>query len=189
MKILITGTHSTGKSSLLFELSKQEEFKSFVFVGGVTREAKKLGFEINENGDVETQFYCLASDILNLLKYKNGNVVYDRSILDTYVYTQYLFDRSQKNLEKSSISYYSAVMATSEALCMFKDSFDLIFWLRPEFKIEDDGVRSIDEQFQKDIDDLFEKTISEYGVKGVHILSGTTKERIEVIKQLYNEVR
>lgn len=173
IKILITGTHSTGKSTLLNELKEQKEFNSFRFIGGVTREAKLFGIDINEQGGEDTQLFCVCSDVLNLLKSQKDNVIFDRSIIDTFIYSKYLFLRSQISRTTMTI--------IRELYLKYINSFDFIFWLRPEFEIKDDGVRSINRDFQVDIDQLFEEEFLFREINQI-TLSGTVEERINKIK-------
>ena len=172
-KILITGTHSTGKSTLLEELKKQEEFKDFKFIGGVTREAKSYGIDINEQGGDDTQLFCICSDVLNLLKNKKSDIVFDRSIIDTLIYSRYLFREGQISRSTMKIVY--------DLYLKYLNSFNFIFWLRPEFEIKYDGVRSINKEFQDGIDQLFDEEF--FGKELVPvILTGTVEERIKQIK-------
>lgn len=178
-KILITGTHSTGKSTLCDHLQKLEYFKDFKFIGGVTREAKSYGLDINESGDELTQLYCMSKDFLNLVQNQDQKVVFDRSILDTMIYTQYL-----TNIE-------DWVLTTMTELCSrMIGEFDLILWLRPEIEIEDDNVRSTNPEFQSEIDLLFEYYFGLHFDLPVHVLSGSVEHRISQIEKiLEDEVR
>lgn len=172
-KILITGTHSTGKSTLLNELKRHSEFSSFKFIGGVTREAKSFGIDINEQGGEDTQLFCICNDVLNLLKNRENDVIFDRSIIDTYIYSKYLFLRGQISR--------TIMIIIRDIYLKYINSFDFIFWLRPEFEISDDGVRSINRDFQIDIDQLFEEEFLLREIDQI-ILSGTVEERINKIK-------
>lgn len=177
MKILITGTHGTGKSTLLHELSQLPEFKEYQFIGGVTRKAKNLGFQINEGGDWKTQLYCAASDIINLLENEHRDVIYDRSIIDTFIYTEFLICSGEPWILVDRI-----VLNT---LKLFIDRFDLIIWLRPEFEIKNDDVRSTSVNFQKGIDKYFEDFFRVQKIE-VHQLSGSIEERVEQFRKIYN---
>lgn len=176
MKILITGTHSTGKSTLLGQLKLLDELSGYKFIGGITREAKSFGLEINENGGDLTQLYCMSSDFLNLIQNEDRDVVYDRSILDTAVYTQIL--------EKET-SFW--VKTTTLKMCsLLIDRFDLIFWLRPLQEIEDDGVRSLDIEFQKKVDNGFQLYFNLCPNLPVHQLTGNKEEYVSQFKQILN---
>lgn len=181
MKILITGTHSTGKSTLLDELKKLPELQSYSFIGGITREAKNLGFKINEDGDWKTQLYCAARDVINLLENENKDVIYDRSIIDTFIYTEYLITRSCGSFD------HRAFHIIRDLYLHFQGWFDVVFWLRPEFNIENDGVRSLDTLFQKDIDRRFDFWFQVRGRSDIFTLSGSLEMRVQLFRQILYE--
>ena len=66
--------------------------------------------------------------------------------------------------------------------------YDKIFYLKPEFDIVDDGVRSSSVQFRDEIASIFERYIAEYNLKKHNIveLSGSVEERLEAIKRVIN---
>lgn len=175
-KILLTGTHSTGKSTLLNLLREDDFFKEFKFIGGVTREAREYGLDINEKGDTLTQLYCMSKDFLNLVQNQHENVVYDRSILDTYIYTKYL---------RSSVDdwFYETVL---EVCNMLLSEFDYIFWLRPEWEITNDRVRSMNKKFQEGVDLLFEEYFQLHPQLKYVRLIGESEQKVKQIKQTLN---
>ena len=62
----------------------------------------------------------------------------------------------------------------------FGDSYDYIFYIRPEFPIIDDGVRSIDPQFRDDINDIFEGFINELPREHITV-SGSVRDRVSQV--------
>ena len=60
--------------------------------------------------------------------------------------------------------------------------YDHIFYLVPEFSLEDDGVRSTNLKFRDDIVDLFDHYIKEYKIP-VTKLTGTVEQRLNKIKE------
>jgi nicotinamide riboside kinase len=181
MKILITGTHGTGKSSLLEELKKLPELRDFKFIGGVTREIQKLGLPINEEGSWKTQLLSAAKRIIDLLENENQDVVYDRGIIDTKIYTNYLLDNSGFDEDLAQTD-----QIINQIFCLFRFSFDIIIWLRPEFPLKDDGVRSQNWIFQQEIDSRFCTTIMTDNIY-IFQLTGSIEERVEQFKKIYNE--
>lgn len=175
-RILLTGTHSTGKSTLYNQLQYELEFQGFKFFGGVTREALSFGLDINEKGDNLTQLYCMSKDFLNIVQTQHDNVIFDRSILDTMIYSQYL---------KSNLDPW--LLTTMSEVCdMLIGEFDLILWLRPESDITDDRVRSMNKEFQMKIDQMFEAYFELHPDLPVSQLSGSLDQRISQIKKLFN---
>ena len=102
----------------------------------------------------------------------------DRCALDGVVYTRYMY-------EQGKISDW--VMDFAEKVHeKIIDKYDYIFYLTPEFGIEDDGVRSVNEGFQKRVATLFEDYILQCEIPVTHI-TGSVQERVKQIKEKINE--
>lgn len=151
MKISISGTHSTGKSTLLELAQKSTFFKNWILLPGITRMAKASGFKINEEGDDETQLFIASYDIQNILGYKIDNTISDRCLLDTLVYAVYL--------NKKGVVSEDTVKILSELWKRFQYSFDIIFYIEPEFKLVEDEIRSVNQEFQIEIKEIFDDFI------------------------------
>ena len=164
MKIAISGAQSTGKTTLINELKKNYQF---TFKTEITRELAAKGYLINELGTDETQLAIMNSHKERLQI--EEDVVYDRCALDGVVYTHYLFLHNKVSKETLDIT-----------VKMFKDminQYDIIFYIEPEFEIEDDGQRSNSKEFRDEIVLLFDKYISEYSIS-IQKLTGTVAERV-----------
>ena len=62
-RIAISGSHSTGKSTVIEELKQIPEISErFQFIGEVLRDLKKKGIDINEMGTDDTQRLVMAKD-------------------------------------------------------------------------------------------------------------------------------
>lgn len=178
MRISLSGTHSSGKSTLFVELQKQSEFKDWTFIPGPTRKIKSMGFEINETGGDATQLLCLSVDLQNLFFNEGKNVISDRCLLDTYIYTKYLF--MTKQVSQSTFESIGLIWE------QYKRSYDLILFPNHfEVHIEDDGERSINRNFRDGIYHLFLEEIN----KNIEILNcysvgGSVEERVTGIKEI-----
>jgi hypothetical protein len=89
------------------------------------------------------------------------------------------------NLAKS-IPYYIGDDFEQLASYLIRE-YDYIFYISPEgVELEDNGVRTINEQYRINIDTEIKKIINSYKprIKTYTELSGTTKERIQKIKQV-----
>jgi thymidylate kinase len=138
MKISFTGTGCSGKSTLL---KKCREYYSdrFTYVTEVTRPIARKGLPINEDGNDDTQRAIIDAHIRNN---KLDNVIMDRCIIDGYIYTAWLFNKQKVNEE----TYKYAWNTFNDIV----DDLDIIFYCCP-LEMKDDGERSINENFQKDI--------------------------------------
>ena len=138
MKISFTGAGCSGKSTLLKKCQEHYGDK-FQYVTEVTRPIARKGLPINEDGNNDTQRAIIDAHIENN---KLDNVIMDRCIIDGYIYTAWLF-----NDQKVSEETYAYAYATFNDIV---DELDVIFYCCP-LDMEDDGERSINENFQKDI--------------------------------------
>ena len=176
MIISFTGAQSTGKTTLLNELKKWKEFEDYVFIDEITRNVSKLGMNINEKGDDATQTAIMNAHIENLRK--GDNLILDRCSLDGVVYTHYLY--SHGRVSRDTFDYARQIFTET---CL---KYDKIFYLKPEFGIVDDGVRSNSVQFRDEIADIFERYITEFnlGKWNVVELSGSVEDRLKAIKKV-----
>jgi len=173
MKFALVGPQGAGKTTLLNALKKEEALIPFVFCEEVTRWVKSLGFNINEAGDDTTQYLIMMRHIFNLTVHPN--MITDRSVIDCYAYTLWHYKRgmiSQKSFEELTRAFESTVF-----------NYDIIFYLPPEFDIEDDGVRSVSVEFRDEIDGYFKELLTKYG-KRTFDLTGELNERVDKFKKI-----
>jgi nicotinamide riboside kinase len=85
-----------------------------------------------------------------------------------------------------SIPYFMAD-ALNDAVSHLIREYDYIFYVSPEgVPLEDNGVRTVDAKYRKEVDKEIQKLILKHKSKlrNYTELSGTTEERIEKIKQV-----
>jgi len=170
MKIIFSGVQSTGKSSVIKELKKQKLFTNFVFCDEVIRNLAKQGILINDNADDKSQILIMEKHLVNLILY--DNVICDRNVLDGFVYTRHLFINNKIDWETYIYCYKIFEK-------MIKKS-DIIFYIRPEFDLVDDGYRSTNLIYRDEILELFEDTIYSLHIPVIS-LSGTVEERVKKV--------
>jgi len=184
MRISISGTHSAGKTTLLNKMKTDKDFKEsgLTFIDGVTRQVKAMGIPINEAGADATQLMCLSMDLKNLYQhvFSNDNkvVISDRCMLDTYIYTKYLFNHekvSQSTFEaigliwKNHIHYYDLILMPSHF----------------EVPLSDDGERSVNRSFRDEIYRLFLEEVNLHSTTlQTLMIGGTVKERMIELKSI-----
>lgn len=176
MKIAFTGAQSTGKTTLLESLKGNDMYKyEYEFIDEITRRMVRKGLKINEEGSDTTQLLIMNEHIKNLLY---PNVIMDRCMLDGVVYTRWLYEKG--NVSKWVWEYAQNVFEK------YVNRYDYIFYLTPEFKIVDDGVRSIDTTFRDEIADLFEQYITLFSIPVIS-LSGSVEERLQKVYTIINK--
>ena len=178
MKIGISGAQSVGKTTLLNAIRSEPFFKGFEICNEVTRRVKSYGFSINENGNDVTQRLIMQEHVINIFMY--SDFITDRTVLDGLVYSKYLRNHSKISNETMDFVYkvYSRCIG----------QYDLLFYIPPEFELEDDGVRSIDVTFRNSIVESFENVIYTHGLT-VTILKGSLRERLDTVIESYEKAR
>ena len=167
MRIGLSGTQSTGKTTLLNVLRSERIFKDYQVNDEVTRWVKSLNIEINEAGSDKSQELIMMKHLWNVIMY--DNMITDRTALDVLVYSKWLFYN-----EKITETMMNRVEHSFQKIIEF---YDHIFFLSPDFPLEDDGVRSTDEQWREEIHDMFLQEI-EAGKVTVTPLFGSVTDRV-----------
>ncbi len=95
MIVSFTGAQSTGKTTLINELSCLLQSADWTIVPEVTRLVKRqFDVDINELGGDDTQALIITQHLINSLSHKD-NVIMDRCIIDGLVYTNYLYSEGK----------------------------------------------------------------------------------------------
>lgn len=170
MKIGLAGAQSVGKTTLLNALRSEKFFKSFTVCDEVTRRVKSYGFNINENGDNTTQRLIMQEHIVNI--FLNENMITDRTALDGLIYSTYLFKKNK--IDADTMKYVQTVYQKTIS------NYDYLFYISPEFDVEDDGERSTNVQFRDEIVTLFEHYITREKLPVIRI-KGSVRERVSTV--------
>ena len=173
MKIGFCGTVSVGKTTLVNALKELPEFAGYEFRTERSKYLRDLGIPLNTDSTLKGQIIFFAERSSELF---SENIITDRTIIDVMAFTR---------LAKS-IPYFMAD-ALNDAVSHLIREYDYIFYVSPEgVELEDNGVRTIDVQYRKEIDKEIQTLILRHRPKfrSYAVLSGTTEERIEKIKQV-----
>jgi nicotinamide riboside kinase len=181
MLIGFTGAQSTGKSTLLDLMARDEHFRKCSFVKEVTRKVARRGLNINAHGNDMTQLFILSEHLYNHHAEENCMVL-DRCIIDGYIYTKWLFDQG-------SVSewVYKHACKLHDILI---DRLDVVFYTHPDdVPLHDDGVRSVNKQFRSDIIDLYNEYLQTSKLPTrVVTLRGDVNTRMNTIKTTLNNL-
>lgn len=185
MLVGFTGAQCTGKTTLLKILEKELPNDEWNFVPEVTRKVKREGLNINEDGDNITQLFILKEHLQNHIINQSENWILDRCILDGYVFTKWLWE--QGSVEKWVLDY------AGKMLSLLGSRLNYILYTEPEdIVIEDDGERSVNSSFRKEIVNIYEGLMSSSVTtpgkdtwrNKVIRLSGSVDQRIETILKI-----
>ena len=173
MKIGLCGTMSVGKTTLVNELKKLKKFKDYEFATERSKYLMDLGIPLNTDSTLKGQTIFLAERVAELMK---ENVIMDRTILDVIAFTN-----CSETIDFKDKEYFE------DYARVFVGEYDYIFYIDPiGTTMEDNGIRETDLEYRERIDFAVIRAMNTYGhrCKNVHILKGTTSERIEQILDL-----
>ncbi|MEI8270310.1 MAG: ATP-binding protein [bacterium] len=169
MKIVIIGAQGVGKTTLAQHINK--DYPQFRILPEAARLAQKAGYKLDHTATVETELWLINKQIE--LESEEDDWVADRCGIDLLAYIQYLFSQEHDLIE----------FATKTLVPKFSN-YDLIIYLPSgEFVIEDDGIRTTDIKFQKDIDSQIRDILEKHKIQFVKII-GTPKERLEKVREI-----
>jgi len=173
MRIGFCGTISVGKTTLVNALRELPEFADYEFRTERSKYLRDLGIPLNTDSTLKGQFVFFAERSSELYL---DNVITDRTVIDVMAFTRLAH----------SIPYYIGDTLNEAASHLLRE-YDYIFYVSPEgVELEDNGVRTTDMEYRKEIDKEICKLIEKYKTKIPHFarLSGTTEERIEKLKRV-----
>ena len=167
-RIGLAGTVSVGKSTLVKELAKLEQFKDYHVSTERSKYLRDQGILLNDDSTSKGQFVFAAERSLELM---HDNLLTDRTIYDVCAFT----------LSAKSISYGDKIKLI-ESFVTIKDDYDMIVYVSPEgVEIEDNGVRTTDAEYRMKIDFAIRGLLKEYPPKKLIEIKGSTEERINLI--------
>lgn len=189
LKINFVGSQGTGKTTLLEAARKDEDFKKFKFHTEIVRDlVKTQGLSINESGNVKSQ------KIFFNTYYKQSqetNYISDRCVLDVCAYTESLFRKKlirylKEDNPKEPYKYFRELLREKSLLnVLFENRKVLgkIIYFPIEFDLVDDGVRSLDPTFQKEIDKNIQNLLKEYDLT-FYTIRGSVEQRLKQLKEI-----
>lgn len=196
MKIVILGSHGTGKTTLskrlhgyLMEnyplkvgavkiaagnkektLSKPVGDLRWTYLPEAPFEAIQRGFTMNEDTSLESELWIVAKQLE--LEKRSAPWIADKCLIDILAYARYLFKGEPELLN------------LIEKVSQKNMSYDLVIYLpADEFPLENDGLRSTDLKFQQDIDKEIIKVMRDYNID-YQTVRGGKEERFEKAKKL-----
>ena len=171
MKIAIIGAQGVGKTTLAQQINK--DYPELKILPEAARLAQKAGYKLDHTATVETELWLINKQIE--LESSEDDWVADRCCIDLFAYLQYLFSKESNLIEFAN-----------KTLVPKFSSYDFVIYLPcGEFPIEDDGLRTTDIIFQKNIDNQIRDILEKHKIQFIKIV-GTPEERLEKFKKLLN---
>jgi GTPase SAR1 family protein len=172
MKIGFCGTMSVGKTTIVNSLKELPEFNNYEFKTERSKYLRDLGIPLNNDSTIKGQFIFLAERASELFY---ENIITDRTVIDVMAFTRLA----------ESIPYYIGDEINQAASYLIGE-YDYIFYISPEgTEIEDNGVRTTDADYRDSVNTEIQNILRKYShkIKNLIVLSGTTEERLQKIKQ------
>ena len=163
---------SVGKTTLVNALKELPEFKDYTTRTERSKELMSQGIPLNTDSTLKGQCVFLAERAGELML---ENIITDRTVIDVMAFA---------NCSTSMDIYDKDDFETLASRLI--GEYDYIFYVSPEgVEIEDNGVRETNSQYRDTIDNSINGLIHKYNhrIKNLHNLSGSTEERIKLIKQ------
>jgi nicotinamide riboside kinase len=180
MKIAVIGPQNTGKTIFILEFEKL--FPQYYSPKSSYRELiRDRNLPINQKTTFGTQkaIYEFVKNQMIDCKDKD-NVIFDRSIIDVFVYSSQLYDTHPAFISKM-FDEIKGVIDYMDMILVFPTSLSI--------PIVEDGVRDTEIGYIDYINEQFLETVisfASYDNSKFVVMSGTTAEKIEKIKPLIN---
>ena len=172
MKIGLCGTMSVGKTTLVNALKEIPEFKDYTFRTERSKELMAQGIPLNTDSTLKGQCVFLAERAGELME---ENIITDRTVIDVMAFAH----------ESTSMDIYDKAEFEQLSSRLIRD-YDYVFYVSPEgVEIEDNGIRETNSDYRDKIDNSINFLINRHihHIKNLHTLSGSTEERITIIKE------
>ena len=138
MKIGLCGTMSVGKTTLVNELKKLDEFKDYKFATERSKYLSSLGIPLNTDSTLKGQLVFAAERAAELMQ---ENIITDRTIIDVMAFADL-----SKSMSKAEKDHLNGV------LWHLIREYDIIFHINDlSIPIEDNGVRETNEDYRLDV--------------------------------------
>ena len=151
--IAFTGPGCSGKTTLIKRLDFSKFLKGEIYhINSHTRELKHKGFPINSEGSDDTQIMITLKHFENIKNDLGTNCIFDRCVLDGFVYTKWLWRKDQ-------VSNY--VKAFAEGVYLNNiEKYNIVFYCTPDFKYTKDKDRDSNKQDIEIIKAIYDEEIT-----------------------------
>lgn len=177
LKILLSGAHGTGKSTVNNDLMSHLELKGFTQIDSVSKIFASSLDTFKDPGKL-MDFQCMVSFYCFARYIHEDNIVSSRSFADTYAYSMYEYKKSGNVLFKQ-LADLSLELIKRYSTPEYKHIYIPIM-----FDLESKDLRSANVQFQKEIDLLFKEfyqLAKEAGVEYLELKSLDRDDRVQEI--------
>ncbi len=181
MKLAFTGTHSTGKTTLVKEI--ESSISDSVKIKCVTEVARKIicrGYPLNNLATKDSYIHYI-NDQLNEERDINcyDFFISDRTLLDPLAYML-----ANKDFPSQFIDDYFIQMMENVWL-LEQSRYDIYVYFPIEFPLVLDGIRPEEEEYRAAVDHAILQTLKKHNIPYI-TMTGSILERKEQLMQLMN---
>ncbi|MBI4728325.1 MAG: ATP-binding protein [Acidobacteria bacterium] len=169
-RIAIVGSFSTGKTTLAEAVADP---LGLPLLPEVAREIAALGFKLDKDATAETETFIFLRQLYNEMIHPR--FVGDRSLVDVMAYAGWVLDN--REWRKEMAMWETCVKIAEYSL---RSQYTHVFYLPIEFPIVPDGLRPLDQDFQREIDERMLRVMDVHDVR-FSTLRGAVEERAEAL--------
>lgn len=177
MKVSITGSHSTGKTTLASAVTKTLRERGTNSVGLIEEVARRviaMGFPLNQEATIHSYLHYIWFQLKEEREHREKYVISDRSLVDLLGYIR-------TNNDTKIPQYFVSML--EELLWRESVCFDLYCYLPVEFPLEIDHVRPADVEYQKAVDTNIQQILQEYRLP-YECITGSLDDRCKQVVRL-----
>lgn len=163
MRIGITGSHGTGKTTLAKELGDSLRWNHLPLIEERARIFADKGLAMNQHASFDTQLLMLLDQTgeENAHSFVNG-FISDRILVDYLVYSQLLHNPPTKHTLKCTEELVGKLLV---------DRYDAIFFLPICFDLKGDNLRPNDRVYQTEVEDWLNTYFDRYGLDVITLVA------------------
>jgi nicotinamide riboside kinase len=167
-RVAVVGSFSTGKTTLA---EAAAEPLGLPLLPEVARQVVELGFKLDKDATPEVETLIFLRQLYNEMSH--SDFVGDRSLIDVMAYAGWVLDNQERR--KETALWDSCVQIATHQL---RSQYTHVFYLPIEFPIVPDGLRPLDPDFQKEIDERMVHLLDRHDVK-YDVLTGSVEARLD----------
>lgn len=184
LKIAFTGSHSTGKTTLIERVEKDYVDKIY-FIKEVARNVIAKGFPFGKDANIYSYITYVNDQIKAEMSFdetKYKVLLSDRTILDTACYAVINKSLPRPFIPDSLIEMLERVWFHE------KNFYDCFVYFPIEFSMVADNVRPSGEEYRQQVSNLILEMLQKHKVKYLTV-SGSVEQRYSQFKQLLNQYK
>lgn len=182
MRLAVIGPQNTGKSTFIQDFVKT--FPHYITPTETYRDiVKRKKLDINQKSSEYSQ-KAIRDFLYNQIQHNlEPNILFDRCVIDNYVYSLALYEKGQVSLEFLDETFNLAVKHL--------DSLDGIIFIPSavSVKLVNDELRDIETKYIDKINRFFIKTLfllHKHKTIEVFVISGDRRERIKLARDIFH---